>query len=472
MENIVKMKSIVIASNSSGGGKTTVTLGIMKALKNRGFDVQGYKVGPDYIDSAFHSKITGKDSRNLDLYLMGEDGVKASFSRGRGDLAVVEGVMGLYDGKGIDTSYSTYHVSKVLNLPIILVLSPKAQVATFCAEINGILNFKDAIIKGIILNNITESYFKLLKAAIKENCNVEVLGYLPKDERLSLKSRHLGLIQSSEIEDLEEKIEICALLLEKHLDMELLIEQFKESEKYEDNFHIENKGKRIAVAYDKAFSFYYKENLELLEEMGEVIYFSPIVDKELPSDIDFLYLGGGYPEVFIEELSKNTSMLYSIKKALDNGLHCYAECGGLMYLTLGEKTLEKKLLGGRPLGEKPLEEKYLGEGQRREEQLNNNTVGFFNGYYTITKKLQNFGYAKIKVEIENNIVPKNMSINCHEFHKSFVSLPEAKIFKLSKEVYDGTQKNWLCGYIKRNTIAVYGHVHFFGNLLWFWEIFN
>ncbi|APC41977.1 cobyrinate a,c-diamide synthase [Clostridium estertheticum] len=441
------MQSIFIASNASGGGKTTVTLGIMKALKNRGFKVQGYKVGPDYIDSAFHSKITGQDSRNLDLYLMGEAGVKASFSRGHGDLGVVEGVMGLYDGKGIYTSYSTYHVSKVLDLPIILVLSPKAQVATFCAEINGIVNFKDANIRGIILNNITESYYNLLKSAIDKNCKIKVLGYLPKDERLSLKSRHLGLIQSSEIEDLEEKIEVCAKLLEKHLDMDLLLEQFNESKKYVDNFHVENKGKRIAVAYDKAFSFYYKENLELLEELGEVIYFSPLIDNELPSNIDFLYLGGGYPEVFIKELSENTSMIYSIKKALDSGLPCYAECGGLMYLTLGEKSLD-------------------------EEQITHKAVGFFDGYYSLTTRLQNFGYAKIKVEVENTILPKDMSINCHEFHKSFVDLQEEKIFKLSKDVYDGSRKNWLCGYIKKNTIAVYGHVHFFGNLLWFKKIFK
>jgi len=441
------MRSIVIASDSSGGGKTTVTLGIMKALKNRGFKVQGYKVGPDYIDSAFHSKITGEDSRNLDLYLMGEDGVKASFSRGYGDLAVVEGVMGLYDGKGIDTLYSTYHVSKVLNLPIILVLSPKAQVATFCAEINGIVDFRDVNIKGVILNNITESYYNLLKTAINKNCNLKVLGYLPKDERLALKSRHLGLIQSSEIEDLEDKIEICAQLLENHLDMDLLLEQFKESEKYVDEFHVANKEKRIAIAYDKAFSFYYKENLEILGELGEIIYFSPIIDSELPSNIDFLYLGGGYPEVFIKELSDNTSMLKSIKMALDNGLHCYAECGGLMYLTQGEK------LAG-------------------EEQISHNTVGFFNGYYTLTKKLQNFGYAAIKVVVENNILPKNMTINCHEFHKSFVDLEEEKVFSISKEVYDGSQKNWQCGYGKKNTIAVYGHVHFFGNLEWFKKIFK
>ncbi|MGH4123074.1 MAG: cobyrinate a,c-diamide synthase [Clostridium sp.] len=446
------MKSIVIASNCSGGGKTTVTLGIMKALKNRGFKVQGYKVGPDYIDTAFHTKITGSDSRNLDLYLMGEAGVKASFSRGDGDLGVVEGVMGLYDGKGIDTFNSTYHISKVLDLPIILVLSPKAQVATFCAEINGIVNFKDANIKGIILNNVTEGYYNLLKAAIKENCNLKVLGYLPRDDRLDLKSRHLGLIQSSEVEDLEEKIEICAQLLEKHLDMNLLLDVFKKSEKYVDNFHVENKGKKIAVAYDKAFSFYYKENLELLEELGEVIYFSPIKDVQLPSNIDFLYIGGGYPEVFIKELSQNTSMLDSIKRALNNGLCCYAECGGLMYLTQGEKPQEEK--------------------RGVEEQISHNAVGFFEGYYTLTKTLQNFGYAEIKVEVENNIISKNMSINCQEFHKSTVELEAEKVFKLSKQVYDGSLKNWKCGYALKNTLAAYGHVHFFGNLEWFKEIFK
>ncbi|MCB2289541.1 cobyrinate a,c-diamide synthase [Clostridium sp. CS001] len=449
------MKSMVISSNSSGGGKTTVTLGIMKALKSRGFKVQGYKVGPDYIDPAFHTKITGSDSRNLDLYLMGEAGVKASFSRGCGDLGVVEGVMGLYDGKGTDTDYSTYHVSKVLDLPIILVLSPKAQVATLCAEINGIVNFENANIKGIILNNVTESYYNLLKATINKNCKVKVLGYLPKDERLQLKSRHLGLIQSSEIEDLQEKIGICAELLEKHVDMDSLLEIFKENQKYEDNFHVENRNKKIAVAYDKAFSFYYKENLELLQEMGEVIYFSPISDKELPPNIDFLYIGGGYPEVFKKELSENTSMLSSIKKALDGGLRCYAECGGLMYLTLGESLLE-----GEPQDEKV----------KNVEDTSCKTVGFFNGYYTLSKRLQNFGYAQINVDVENDILPENMSINCHEFHKSFVSLDDERIFKLSKNVYDGSVKNWQCGYVKKNTLAAYGHVHFFGNLQWLKKI--
>ncbi|WML37099.1 cobyrinate a,c-diamide synthase [Clostridium sp. OS1-26] len=432
------MKSLVISSNSSGGGKTTITLGLMKALMKKGFDVQGYKVGPDYIDPAFHSYITGKPSRNLDLYLMGEEGVKASFSRGTGDIGVVEGVMGFYDGKGIDSMYSTAHVSKVLNLPVLLIITPKAQSTTLCAEINGILSFEKNNIVGVVFNSISESYYKLLKAAVEKNCNTKVFGYVPKDEKLALKSRHLGLVQSSEIEDLNEKIELCSELILKHVNVEELLKYFKETEKYRDNFHIENKSIRIAVPYDKAFSFYYRENIELLEEAGEVIYFSPLKDRELPENIDFLYIGGGYPEVFIKELSNNKSMLRSIRERLENGLGCYAECGGLMYLTSGIEDTDSKNVF--------------------------EAVGFLTGHAYMTKKLQNFGYAKLKVEKENGVLPTGLEINCHEFHKSYVSLEEEKIYGLIKEAYDGSLKTWNCGYIKNNTLGAYGHVHFFGNM--------
>ncbi len=432
------MRSLVISSNSSGGGKTTITLGLMKALMKKGFDVQGYKVGPDYIDPAFHSYITGKPSRNLDLYLMGEEGVKASFSRGTGDIGVVEGVMGFYDGKGIDSMYSTAHVSKVLNLPVLLIITPKAQSTTLCAEINGILNFEKNNIVGVVFNSISESYYKLLKAAVEKNCNTKVFGYVPKDEKLALKSRHLGLVQSSEIEDLNEKIELCSELILKHVNVEELLKYFKETEKYRDNFHIENKSIRIAVPYDKAFSFYYRENIELLEETGEVIYFSPLKDRELPENIDFLYIGGGYPEVFIKELSNNKSMLRSIRERLESGLGCYAECGGLMYLTSGIEDTDSKNVF--------------------------EAVGFLTGHAYMTKKLQNFGYAKLKVEKENDVLPTGLEINCHEFHKSYVSLEEEKIYGLIKEAYDGSLKTWNCGYAKNNTLGAYGHVHFFGNM--------
>jgi len=426
------MKSIVISADSSGGGKTTVSLGIMKALKKRGYDVQAYKAGPDYIDPAFHKNVTGKDSRNLDIFLMGEDGVKASYSRGKGQVGVVEGVMGLYDGKGITSQYSTASVAKLLDLPVILVISPKAQSVTLCAEINGIIDFEKVNIVGVILNNLGESYFQLLKAAIEKNCNIKVFGYLPRDESLELKSRHLGLIQSTEVENLENKIDRCSQLLEKHVDIDALLEIFKETDKFEDKFHVSSIGLKIAVAYDKAFSFYYKENLELLSELGEVIYFSPIKDKELPKDINFLYLGGGYPEVFIDELSSNKSMLSSIKRSLDNGLRCYAECGGLMYLT--------KSIDGKP------------------------TVGFFNGKSFMSKKLQNFGYAQIEVD--------SLKLNCHEFHKSYAELLEDNIYKVTKENYDGTLKQWKCGYVKNNTLAAYPHVHFFSNLQFIKSIVN
>lgn len=430
------MKNIIISSNGSTGGKTTITMGLLKVLKNRGFKLQSYKVGPDYIDPDFHEYITKVPARNLDLYLMGEDGVKASFSRGIGDYGVIEGVMGLYDGKGISTKYSTAHVAKLLNLPVILVLSPKAKAVTLCAEIKGLMNFENVRIAGIIFNNIKESYYRLLKAAVEKHCDIKVFGYVPSDVRLSLKSRHLGLIQSSEIEDLNEKVELCAELMEKHVDIDLLLKCFEDSHidcnKYIDNFHVKNMGLKSAVAYDKAFCFYYKENIELLEEAGQVQFFSPLRDKQLLQDIDFLYIGGGYPEIFIDKLSANKTMLKSIREALNSGVKCYAECGGLMYLT--------EAIDGKE------------------------TVGFFKGESQMTNKLQNFGYTQAKVINENSILPVGISFNCHEFHKSKVNLEEKHIYGFTKVNYDNLIKKWECGYVKENTLGSYAHVHFFGNI--------
>lgn len=419
------MKTMIISSNCSGGGKTTFTLGLMKALKNRNYDVQGYKVGPDYIDTGFHTEITGKVSRNLDLHIMGEEGVKASFSRGKGDLAVVEGVMGLYDGKGLDEECSTYSVSKVLDdSPIILVITPKAQSVTLCAEINGIKNFRNANIVGVVLNCVSESFYSLLKPAIEMHCGLKVFGYVPKDDELKLESRHLGLVQSVEVGGLNKKINYLAELIEKYINLDEIIESFKDVKKFEDNYHLNRLNKKIAIAYDEAFRFYYKENLELLEEVGEVVYFSPLRDKKLPENIDFLYLGGGYPEVFKDQLSKNTDMLRSIKEALDKGLNCYAECGGLMYLT---------------------------------ENIDNvNMVGFFKGNSEMTKRLNRFGYATLDFN--------NIKINCHEFHKSKVNSNESTVYDITKTTYAGDKVSWKCGYKKKNTLAGYPHVHFFGNI--------
>lgn len=422
------MKSIIISSNCSGGGKTTFTLGLMKLLKNKGYDVQGYKVGPDYIDSGFHSEITGKQSRNLDLHIMGEEGVKASFLRGSGDFGVIEGVMGLYDGVSITEKGSTYSISKLLSdTPIILVLTPKAQCTTLAAEINGIKNFKNANIIGVVFNAVNQKYYELLKAVVEENCDVKALGYIPKDDSIKLESRHLGLVQSVEVNNIVEKIERCAQLIEENVDLSYLLQNSKEVKlDIKDKFHLENKNINIAVAYDEAFRFYYKENLELLEEIGNVTYFSPIRDEKLPENIDFLYLGGGYPEVFKEKLAKNISMRNSIKEALENGLKCYAECGGLMYLTERIEDCEM--------------------------------VGFLRGYTYMTKSLQRFGYANLAIKDEN------ININCHEFHKSDVEIDEELIYNVTKESWSGDTLKWNCGYKKKNTIAGYPHIHFFGNM--------
>lgn len=427
------MKTLFISSNCSGGGKTTFTLGLMRALGNRGYEIQGFKAGPDYIDTGFHSEITGKASRNLDIHLMSEDGVKASFSRGKGDLAIVEGVMGLYDGKGITEEGSTYSVSKLLdNSPILLVITPKAQSVTLCAEINGIKDFKKANIAGVVLNCISEGYYKLLKPAIELNCGLDVFGYIPKDENIILESRHLGLVQSIEVNKLSSKIDYLAELIEKHIDLDRLIESFKEVRTFKDNYHLERHNKKIAIAYDEAFRFYYKENLELLKEYGEVVYFSPLKDKELPANIDFLYLGGGYPEVYKDQLSNNKSMLRSIKEALSNGLNCYAECGGLMYLT---------------------------------ESIDNvPMVGFFSGNSEMTSRLNKFGYA--------TVIFNGIEVNCHEFHKSKVSLEEKAVYDVIKTSYTGEQIKWNCGYLKKNTLAGYPHIHFFGNLEFLKYILN
>ncbi|WP_294153666.1 cobyrinate a,c-diamide synthase [uncultured Clostridium sp.] len=434
------MKSIIIGSDFSGGGKTTFTLGLMKALKNRKLDVQGYKVGPDYIDPAFHKEVTETVSQNLDVHLMGEDGVKYSYSRGKGEVGVIEGVMGLYDGIGAGEEASTYEVSKILdNMPIILVLSPKGQSSTICAVIKGLKEYRNANIAGVVLNSISEKYYKLLKYSIEKNCGIKVFGYMPKNEEISLNSRHLGLVQSMEVLNLKEKLEICGAMVEEYVDVDGIIDSMKEFH-YDNNrysksgvMNLQNKNLRIGVAKDKAFSFYYKDNIELLENIGQVIYFSPINDEILPENLDFLYIGGGYPEVFKEELAKNQTMRRSIKKALDKGLRCYAECGGLMYLT--------------------------------DEIEGSDMAGFFKGKSFMTKRLQNFGYCQLT--IDKKLYGRELSINAHEFHKSYVELDEETIYTVEKKQYDGKILKWNCGYAKKNTLAGYAHINFLGNIDFF-----
>ncbi len=413
------MKGIVIGSDKSGGGKTTLTMGIMKALDNRGYKIQGYKVGPDYIDPEFHRLIIGRDSRNLDIHLMGEEGVRASFSRAKGDMAIIEGVMGFYDGMGTSTHCSTAHVARLINLPVVLVLSPQAQMSTLFAQIKGILAYEDNNIIGVILNNISASYYEKLKVGIEQECGLKVFGYLPKDPQVEIASQNL-------------EVDYLAGKVEKHIDMEELIDSMGQTLTYKDSFRLKKQNLNIGIAKDEAFNFYYKENLELLEEIGEVTYFSPLRDKKLPDNLDFLYIGGGYIEEYAKGLSANQSLLKDIREKLEQGLSCYAEAAGLMYLTEGTK-------------ENPM-------------------VGFFQGQYYLSQRLQNFGYARATVVEDNPVLPLGLTINTQEFHRSYVTLQDPPIYSLKKDLHDGSEKVWTCGYQKKNTIASYGCTHFFGNM--------
>lgn len=331
------MKGIVLASDKDASGKRIITMGLMKALINREYQIQGYKVGPDFISPGFHTFISGRASRNLAVDLMGEDGVRASFSRGKGDIAIVEGKAGFYDGVGIGTEGSTAHVSNLIQLPVVLVLSPKTEIATLFAQINGIISYEKNNIVGVILNQVSHSYYESLKEGIEKYCHLKVFGYLPSDPRLDMGSEGLGLMEKAEMGELIRKVDYLSDLMEKHVDIPALLEVMGKVQEYPDPFKLERKDIKIGIALDRAFNFYFKENIELLEQIGQVAYFSPLEDKKLPEDLDVLYIGGGYPEVFIKQLSENKSLLKDIKNQLNNGLRCHAESGGLLYLMEGTK---------------------------------------------------------------------------------------------------------------------------------------
>lgn len=445
------MKKILIAGTSSGVGKTTISLGIMQALVKRNMKVQPYKVGPDYIDPSYHTFITGRHSRNLDSYMLDDEKIKYIVNKSSkdADISVIEGVMGLYDGFGIDLDNCTSsHTSKVLKSPVILVINGKSMAASSAAMVLGYKELdKDVNIKGVIVNNVkTSSHYQIIKSSIGKYCNVEVLGYFPPNNKFSLESRHLGLVPSVEMKSLREKFYTLADEIENYIDIDRIIE-ISESDEFKSDFdfqtliennkikeHINNKS--IAIAYDKAFNFYYRENIELLEELGlEINYFSPLEDTSVPNS-DYIYIGGGFPEIFGKELEANESMRTSILEAHNNNIPIYAECGGLMYL--GEKLLNQ------------------------EEEFN--MVGIFSGISRMTSSLKRFGYC-IGVAKENTLLSKKgESIKGHEFHHSIFESDEKCVYSMKKERDGNIVEEWDGGYSKGNTLATYLHTHFYNNL--------
>ncbi len=334
----MKTKAVIIAGAGSSTGKTTVTLGLMAALKKRGLNVQGFKAGPDYIDPSLHRTVTGKPSINLDTWMMPSDFLLRSFeSRAAvADISIIEGVMGLHDGRRPDSPEgSTAELAAVLNVPVIIVLNAESMARTAAAIIKGLVEFDSRVnVAGIILNNIgSPNHLDILKKAISAYCPVPVLGGIPAIKDIELPSRHLGLFMG---EDgvLEDKTEKLAETAANNVDLEKLLSVADTDIGDCSLFDAPPQKTKasIAVARDNAFCFYYDDNIEILKQLGyEIVLFSPLNDKTLP-DSDIFYFGGGYPELYAGALSENREMRNLIREKSRIGAYIYGECGGLMYL--------------------------------------------------------------------------------------------------------------------------------------------
>ena len=328
---------IMIAAPSSGSGKTLTTCGILQALVNRKLKTASFKCGPDYIDPMFHSRIIGAKSKNLDAFFLKENDLRYIFSRSAEgyDISVVEGVMGFYDGIKMDSSEaSSYDVSIKTGTPVILLIDSRGASLSTLPVLKGFLDYRKNNIKGVIFNRMSEKVFKMI-APEAEKLGVKAIGYVPKVSDLVLESRHLGLVLPGEIENLKDKLNKLADVLERTLDIDSLIKIANEAPDIEGKPPEipQTAGKtRIGLADDDAFCFIYEDNVDLLKRMGaEIVRFSPLKDKKLP-DVDGIMLPGGYPELHAKELEDNAAMREDIKNKLDAGMPCMAECGGFMYL--------------------------------------------------------------------------------------------------------------------------------------------
>lgn len=323
----------VIAAPSSGSGKTTFTMGLLRALTDRGLHVQPYKCGPDYIDTIFHQMASGRESVNLDTFMASPEHVKQLFEHysAQADACVVEGAMGLYDGYEKSRG-SAAEIARLLGLPVVLVVDAKSMGYSVAALLHGIKTFKPINLSGVVFNRVgSASHYRHLLAAC-EDVGVQSLGYLPNNPELRMPSRHLGLTLSGR-EEMEHFICLAAGEVAGHVDVERLMDMgmTQTPDESVDSQTASLTSKRIAVARDEAFTFTYRANIDSLRTMGEVTFFSPLHDDTLPA-CDLLYLPGGYPELYASELAANSGMRRSIKAYAEQGGRMIAECGGFMYL--------------------------------------------------------------------------------------------------------------------------------------------
>jgi len=391
----------MIAAPASGSGKTLLTCGLLKALRNRGMKAASFKCGPDYIDPMFHRTVLGVPARNLDTFFTGEEITRYLFGRAaqKADISILEGVMGFYDGAGgVAAAASSYELAKVTDTPVILVVNARGMSLSVLPLIQGFLQYKqDSHIAGVILNQVSPMTYGMLKDKIEQELSVKVFGYVPKCPELVIESRHLGLVMPEEVTGLQKKLTELSELLEKTLDIDAILDcarsaeaLFWEKPESQQNMGQEQTRLRIGIARDEAFCFYYEDNLELLQELGaEPVYFSPLHDGRLPSDLDGLIFYGGYPELYAKDLSANHSMKQDIRISLEQGMPFLAECGGFMYLQESMEDMEGN--------EYPM-------------------AGIFPGKAYRTQKLGRFGYITLTAKNDAQLLTPGTCIKAHEFH--------------------------------------------------------
>ena len=426
---------LVISGSTSGVGKTSITSAIIYGLKKRGYTIQPFKVGPDYIDPSYLSSISNNETKNLDVWLMGLSELVASFVRNStSDISIIEGVMGYYDGFTGKTNHaSTHHVATLLHAPVILILDASKTSRSIAATALGFTKFhKNSRISGIILNKIGSKKHETLCRHALKNLNIPIIGVIPRNSGNTLESRHLGLIPVTEQKQLQKKIKQVSKEIADYLDFEKIVKickNVKQLPKIKPQKFKKTKIS-IAVALDSSFNFYYHDNIEALRREGAKIkFFSPISDKKIPN-CDCIYIGGGFPEILGKRLSQNNTMKKSIKQAAENGTPIYAECGGLMYLTKSIKHQNKKY----------------------------KMIGLFDAETEMTKKMT-LNYTDGRIT-SNCLISSPRNFHAHEFHYS-------KITNISKDIkllYDlkigegiSSKKD---GFSEYNVVASYCHLYF------------
>ena len=432
-------RRIVIAGTGSGVGKTTLTIGLMAALKKRGLVVQGFKCGPDYIDPSYHTAVTGRVSRNLDSWMLMKDRVLDIFHHGTkgADISVIEGVMGFYDGKNPETNEgSTAEISMITQSPVLLVVNCASMARSAAAIVKGFQLFAEGSnIVGVIANKVgSEGHYQLVKKAIEQECGIPVIGYLKRELDIEIPERHLGLIPSLERGELDGFFEQLSSLVSETIDIDRLLEISVANLLNVANDSLFNEQKepivKIAVAKDAAFNFYYPENLEMLKSKGaEITYFSPLANEEVPQDADGLYIGGGFPEEFADTLAHNEYVKASVKQAIESGMPTLAECGGFMYLTESIETTDNNKF---------------------------EMVGVIPGAVQMQTRLTALGYREITGQ-NSNFLLDNLKAKGHEFHYSTYQPTEEPTFAYETKGMRGVKKE---GYLTHNLVAGYTHFHF------------